>query len=80
MCKNCVSFFSHVFVLVTTSLMLLQKWIIEDAREQVYIHMLLPYSGSAGVIIIPLQSQMVYEASLDSVISASVVQKDWVSF
>jgi nuclear pore complex protein Nup133 len=44
----------HLFVLVSSSLQLLQKWVIEDRREQ-----------------------MVYELSLEPVIGAPVIQRDW---
>ncbi|CAI8057983.1 Nuclear pore complex protein Nup133 [Geodia barretti] len=44
----------HLFVLVSSSLQLLQKWVIEDGREQ-----------------------MVFELSLEPVIGASVIQRDW---
>ena len=82
-----------MFALVRSSLLLLQKWVIEDTREQVYtcththththhrhhadMHTLSIYNSFSDNLLSPLQ--MMYELSLEPVIGASVTEKDWVS-
>ena len=80
-----ILFFSHVFVLTNT---VLQKWLMEDGKEQVHVYTCTLYSTHTCIYMIitgfPWSAyispsfQMVYEAPLETLISATVAQRGWV--